>query len=154
MQALGSEYLRSCLNQEIWSFFLKFWNLFCPGMTRDRGFCSGTFAPAFVPGQRDTETKKNCPGTKGQWDIPSRGNARLGQSQIGIDEKWINKSQNSNEQLFCIPMYIDPPRKAYIMYNMLYVTFFLSHYPLLEYIMFNVVYNYPFFSNFCVTWHK
>ena len=40
--------------------------------------CPGTFAPALVPGQRDTGTRKFlCPGTKGQRDVPSRGNANL-----------------------------------------------------------------------------
>ena len=42
-------------------------------LSRDRGFCPGTFAPAPVPGQRDNGTRKNfCPGTKGQRDGPSR----------------------------------------------------------------------------------
>ena len=61
------------LKQEIWSFFSKNLNSFCPGTSRDRGFCPGTFAPALVPGQRDTGTRKLfCPGTKGQRDVPSR----------------------------------------------------------------------------------
>ena len=36
--------------------FLFFWEgYFVPG--RDRGVCPGTFAPALVPGQRDTGTR-------------------------------------------------------------------------------------------------
>ena len=55
--------------------FLKFFKSFCPGTGRDRGVCPGTFAPALVPGQRDTGTRKFfCPGTKGQRDVPSLGN--------------------------------------------------------------------------------
>ena len=35
---------------------------FCPGASRDRGVCPGRFAPALVPGQRDTGTRKFfCP---------------------------------------------------------------------------------------------
>ena len=46
---------------------------FCPGTSRDRGVCPGTFAPGLVPGQRDTGTRFFfCPGTKGQRDVPSR----------------------------------------------------------------------------------
>ena len=52
--------------------FLSFWEgYFVPG--RDKGVCPGTFAPALVPGQRDTGTRIFfCPGTKGQRDVPSR----------------------------------------------------------------------------------
>ena len=68
-------------------FLKKFFNQFCPGTSRDREFCPGTFAPALVPGQRDTGTGKFffvpgqrdnrtgklfCPGTKGQQNVPSR----------------------------------------------------------------------------------
>ena len=61
---------KDVLKQEIWSFYLKNFNSFCPGTSRDRGFCPGTFAPALVPGQRDTGTRKFfCPGT-------SRGTSR------------------------------------------------------------------------------
>ena len=57
-------------------FFLKLFSAFCPGTSRDRGICPGIFAPALVPGQRDTGTRKFlCPGTKGQRDVLSRGNA-------------------------------------------------------------------------------
>ena len=46
---------------------------FCPGTSRDRGFCPGIFTPALVLGQRDNGTRKCfCPGTKGQRDVPSR----------------------------------------------------------------------------------
>ena len=31
---------------------------FCPGTSRDRGVCPGTFAPALVPGQRDSGTSR------------------------------------------------------------------------------------------------
>ena len=43
--------------------FLFFWEgYFVPG--RDRRVCPGTFAPALVPGQRDTGTRIFfCPGT-------------------------------------------------------------------------------------------
>ena len=44
--------------------------LFCPGTSRDRGVCPGTFAPALVPGQRDTGTRKFLCPAKGQRDIP------------------------------------------------------------------------------------
>ena len=57
------------LKQEIWSLFWKIFNSYCPGTSRDRGVCPGTFAPALVPGQEFF-----CPGTKGQPDVPSRGN--------------------------------------------------------------------------------
>ena len=64
---------KDVLKQKIWSFYLKNFNSFCPGTSRDRGFCPGTFAPALVPGQRDTGTRIFfCPGTKGQRDVPSR----------------------------------------------------------------------------------
>ena len=44
---------------------------FVPG--RPRRVCPGTFAPALVPGQRETGIRKKfCPGTKGQWDVQSR----------------------------------------------------------------------------------
>ena len=56
---------KDVLKQKIWSFYLKIFNSFCPGTSRDRGFCPGTFAPALVPGQRDTGTRKMfCPVTK------------------------------------------------------------------------------------------
>ena len=42
---------KDVLKQKIWSFYLKIFNSFCPGTSRDRGFCPGTFAPALVPGQ-------------------------------------------------------------------------------------------------------
>merc|ERR1712051_365315 len=45
---------KGVLKQKIWSFYLKNFNSFCPGTSRDRGFCPGTFAPALVPGQRDS----------------------------------------------------------------------------------------------------
>ena len=79
---------------------MKIFKSFCPGTGRDRGVCPGTFAPALVPGQRDSGTGKTflsrdkgttgqgnffvpgqrdngtgkffCPGTKGQRDAPSR----------------------------------------------------------------------------------
>ena len=58
------------LKREIWSLFLKIFKSFCPGTGRDRGVCPGTFAPALVPGQRDTGTRIFfCPGTTGQWDV-------------------------------------------------------------------------------------
>ena len=69
---------KDVLKQTIWSFYLKNFNSFCPGKSRDRGFCPGTFAPALVPGQRDTGTRKSfcpgtrksfCPGTKGRRDV-------------------------------------------------------------------------------------
>jgi hypothetical protein len=48
----------------------------CPVLSRDRGVCPASFAPALVQGQRDTGTRKFfCSGTKGQRDVPSRGNA-------------------------------------------------------------------------------
>jgi hypothetical protein len=54
------------LKQEICSFFLKI-------LSRDREGCPGIFAPALVPGQRDTGTRKIlCPGLSR--DVPSRGN--------------------------------------------------------------------------------
>ena len=57
------------------AFCVLLGNWFCPGTSRDRGVCPGTFAPALVPGQRDTGTRKFfCPGTKGQRDVPSCGN--------------------------------------------------------------------------------
>ena len=64
--------------------FPVFWfllgKLFCPGMSRDRGVCPGIFAPALVLGQRDTGTRIFfCPGTKGQRDVPSRGNTSQNQ---------------------------------------------------------------------------
>ena len=69
---------KDVLKQKMWSFYLKIFNSFCPGTSRDRGFCPGTFAPALVPGQRDTGTRKFfCPGTKGQRDVPSRGNPNV-----------------------------------------------------------------------------
>ena len=56
---------KDVLKQKIWSFYLKNFNSFCPGTSRDRGFC---------PGQRDIGTRKFfCPRTKGQRDVPSRG---------------------------------------------------------------------------------
>ena len=55
--------------------FIEIFNSFCPGTSRDRGVCPGTKAPALVPGQMDTGTRISfCPGTKGQWNVPSRGN--------------------------------------------------------------------------------
>ena len=55
---------KEVLKQKIWSFYWKFFNSFCPGTSRDRGFCPGTFAPAFVLGQWDTGTRNFfCPGT-------------------------------------------------------------------------------------------
>ena len=48
---------KEVLKQKIWSFYWKFFNSFCPGTSRDRGFCPGTFAPAFVLGQWDTGTR-------------------------------------------------------------------------------------------------
>ena len=60
---------------QISCFLVLLGKWFCPGTSRDRGVCPGTFAPALVPGQRDTGTRKFfCPGTKGQRDVPSRGN--------------------------------------------------------------------------------
>ena len=54
-----------------------------PGTGRDRGVCPGTFAPALVPGQRDTGTRKSfCPGTKGQRDVPSLGNTKLNENYV------------------------------------------------------------------------
>ena len=65
--------------------------LFCPGTSRDREVCPGTFAPALVPGQRDTGTRKMslsrdkgtagrplpvCPGT-------SRGTSRPVETLVG-----------------------------------------------------------------------
>ena len=37
--------------------FLKNFDSFCPGTSRETGVCHGTFAPALVPGQRDTRTR-------------------------------------------------------------------------------------------------
>ena len=45
------------LKLKILSFFLKFFNSFCPGTSQDRAVCPGIFAPALVPGQRDTGTR-------------------------------------------------------------------------------------------------
>ena len=45
------------LKLEIWSFFLKFFNSFCPGTSQDRGVCPGIFAPALVLGQGDSGTR-------------------------------------------------------------------------------------------------
>ena len=43
---------------------------FCPGTSRDRGVCPGTFTPVLVPGQIDTGTRKMSlsrdKGTTGQ----------------------------------------------------------------------------------------
>ena len=33
---------KDVLKQKIWSFYLKIFNSFCPGTSRDRGFCPGT----------------------------------------------------------------------------------------------------------------
>ena len=71
--------------QEIWSFSCfgtSFSCFLCSFgkviLSRDRGVCPGTFASALVPGQRDTWTRNFfCPGTKGQRDVPSRGNPSL-----------------------------------------------------------------------------
>ena len=49
---------------------------FCPGTGRDRGICPGTFAPALVPGQRDTGTRIFF--VPGQRD---NGTSRLGLSR-------------------------------------------------------------------------
>ena len=57
------------LKQEIWSFLLNFFNSFCPGTSRDRGFCPGTFAPALVPGQRDARTRFFLSRDKGTQDL-------------------------------------------------------------------------------------
>ena len=62
--------------------FGYFWKSdFVPGRSgTELDVCPGTFAPALVPGQRDTGTRNFfCPGTKGQRDVPfrfvpSRGN--------------------------------------------------------------------------------
>jgi hypothetical protein len=51
------------LKQKIWSF-LKIFNLFC------------SWTEEFVPGFL---ILPNCPGTKGQWDVPSRGNTNAQQ---------------------------------------------------------------------------
>ena len=52
--------------------FLEIFNSFCPGTSRDRGVCPRTFAPALVPGQRDTGTRIFfCPGRD---NGTSRGN--------------------------------------------------------------------------------
>ena len=54
-------------------FGVFFGTLLWPGTSWDRGVCPGIFAPALVPGQRDTRTRKFlCPGTKGQQDVPFR----------------------------------------------------------------------------------
>jgi hypothetical protein len=93
---------KDVLKQKIWSFYFKNFNSFCPGTSRDRGFCPGTFAPALVPGQRDTGTRKFfCPGTKGQRDVPSRGNPTLNHCDQGplktrtTDTQWRHKSKKS-----------------------------------------------------------
>ena len=67
-------------------FFVLLGRLFCPGTVRDRGVCPGTFAPALVPGQRDTVTRifffpgqrdngTSRPGLSR--DVPSLGNTSL-----------------------------------------------------------------------------
>ena len=50
--------------------FLKNFKWFCPGMGGDRGVCPGIFAPALVPGQRDTRTRNFFVPR----DVPSLGN--------------------------------------------------------------------------------
>ena len=60
------------------------WVVFHPYKIANQNFhssslcCPGIFAPALVLGQRDTGTRKFlCPGTKGQRDVPSRGNPNI-----------------------------------------------------------------------------
>ena len=63
----------SCFGTSFSCFFVPLGRLFCPGTGRDRGVCPVIFAPALVPGQRDTGTGIFfCPGTKGQRDVPGR----------------------------------------------------------------------------------
>ena len=65
-----------------WPLFGHFLAILSRGTSRDRGFCPGTFAPALVPGQRDTGTRKKfCPGTKGQRDVPVCPGTSLGTSR-------------------------------------------------------------------------
>ena len=82
---------KEVLKQEIWSFFHFFDKGFCPGTSRARGVCPGTFAPLSrdfpgqnplsrdicswpcpgTKGQRDNGTRFFfCPGTKGKQDVP------------------------------------------------------------------------------------
>ena len=84
-------------------FFKKFFNQFCPGTSRDRGFCPGTFAPALVPGQRDSGTGKTFlsrdKGTTGRpglsRDVPSRGNTSLNVPIRNLILNDISKNQST-----------------------------------------------------------
>ena len=58
------------------------------GTSRDRGFCPGTFAPALVPGQRDSGTGKTFlsrdKGTTGQGNFFVPGQRDNGTSRPGL----------------------------------------------------------------------
>ena len=78
--------------------------LFCPGTSRDRGVCPGTFAPVLVPGQRDTGTRNFfCPGT-------SRGTSRPVKTQCNppiavsmLCQKPCQSSSKSNKStIWCL----------------------------------------------------
>ena len=56
---------------------MKFFESFCPGTGRDRGIWPGTFAPALVPGQRDTRTRFFFFVPDVPRDVPSLGNTML-----------------------------------------------------------------------------
>jgi hypothetical protein len=47
--------------------FYEIFNSFCPG---ERGVCPGTFAPALVPGQRETGTRFFLSRDKGTMGRP------------------------------------------------------------------------------------
>ena len=64
-----SLFSENCIRVQNWKFFLF---LFFVKVILSRD-CPRIFAPALVPGQRDSRTRKYfCPGTKGQQDVPSQ----------------------------------------------------------------------------------
>ena len=58
-----------CFRVSFSCFLVSLGNWFCPGTSRDRGICPGIFAPALVPGQRDSWTRKYfCPLRNPTWN--------------------------------------------------------------------------------------
>ena len=68
----------SCLSTSFSCFFVPLGKWFVPGRPRTEGFVPGHLLLPLSRDKRDTGTRKCvCPGTKGQQDVPSRGNTSM-----------------------------------------------------------------------------